>query len=108
MPNLITKHIQISKVNNRHYPYRWHFSYLHGNVEFDFNDSEDENVQVIPDIFYSDTKEPDFEGHFIAYIENEPVLLHLVYDEYGRIQGRGCYLDDKEALEHVLKPEYWA
>lgn len=79
-------------------PYRWHWVYAHGKFESDYSF----------DITLFNQSEPTEEGYYIAYTDNnKAVLIHLVANEYGRIEGRCCYIDDYESLVYINNPDQW-
>ena len=77
----------------------WHWVYAHGILEIDYDF----------DICTFNKPMPTEEGYHIAYTEeNEAVIIHLVATEYGKLQGRCCYLDDYESLKYINNPAIWA
>ena len=103
-----TKHLQIvidssmdprSSIHDLDNWYRWSWVYAHGKFEDDYH----------YDVVILDEEQPTLEGHYIAYASNgNPVVIHLVANEDGRIEGRCCYIDDYEALEYVNDPAQWS
>ena len=78
--------------------HRWPWVYAHGKFEDDY----------AFDIVLFNKEEPTAEGYYIATAENnKTVLVNLVADEYGKLEGRASYIDDIEAMKYVNSPERW-
>ena len=94
--------IDINNGNNKSTPginQHWHWTYAHGKLE-------DHNYNFDIPTFNKDM--PTEEGYFFAYTEeSKAVVINLVANEDGKLEGRCCYVDDYEALEYVNSPELW-
>ena len=78
--------------------YRWSWVYADGEFESDFGF----------DIVLFNQEEPSYEGYFLATaINNRTVIINMVANEDGRLQGRCCYIDDYESLKHINSPQDW-
>lgn len=78
--------------------YRWSWVYAHGKFQDDYGF----------DIVLFNQREPTVENYYIATAQNnKTVIINLVADEYGRMKGRCCYVDDEEALRHIKSPQNW-
>lgn len=77
---------------------RWSWVYADGRFEADYGF----------DIVLFNKFMPTEEGYYIAYtIESKAVIIHLVANENGNLQGRCCYIDDYESLKMVNSPNTW-
>jgi len=78
---------------------RWSYVYAHGEFETDY----------CFDIVLFSEEMPTEEGYFIAAADNnKTVLVHLIANESGFMEGRCCYIDDVEAVAYVNSPQTWA
>ena len=89
---------QTGTPNNALATHRWNWVYAHGKFEDDY----------AFDIVLFNKEEPTAEGYYIAIAENNrTVVVNLVANEYGKLDGRCAYIDDIKAMEYINSPWSW-
>ena len=74
--------------------HRWTWTYAHGEFENDY----------AFDIVLFNQEEPTAEGYYLAIAENnKTVVVNLVAEENGRLEGRCAYIDDLNANFEKIK-----
>lgn len=82
--------------------YRWHFCYLHGDAEFQY---DPENGSA-PDLFLCDEPMPTEAGTYACEVRGLPAVA-VITQRHGGLAGRIALVKDTEALTHALDTEAW-
>lgn len=107
-----TTGLRISRKYDREmFCHMWPFVYLHGDIELEETDGS-----IDPDMFYANMKLPECEGDYKAKLKIDidgevyfPRVIIKLKQFKGAIglRGRGAYMIDTKAIEHINKPAEW-